>query len=61
MYTQVVKLAPPYLDEALYNLGLVQEKQGKKKQSMENLERAFQANPENERAQKILRKLKADL
>lgn len=61
MYTQVVKLAPPYLDEALYNLGLVQEKQGKKKQSMENLERAFQTNPKNERAQKLLRKLKADL
>ena len=29
MYSQVVKLSPPYQDEALYNLGLVQEKQGK--------------------------------
>jgi len=58
MYNQVVKLAPAYLDEAFFNLSLVQEKQGKRKQSIENLERALKVNPKNEMAQKFLSKLK---
>jgi TolA-binding protein len=58
MYSQVVKLSPPYQDEALYNLSLVQEKQGKKKPSRENLEQALKINPKNEMAQKLLKKLK---
>jgi serine/threonine protein kinase len=58
MYSQVVKLSPPYQDEALFNLGLVQEKQGKKKPSMENLDRALKINPQNEMARKLLKKLK---
>ena len=58
MYSQVVKLSPPYQDEALYNLGLVQEKQGKKKPSMENLEQALKTNPQNEMARKLLKKLR---
>jgi len=57
-YSQVVKMAPSYLDEALFNLALVQEKQGKMKKSIENLERALQVNPENEMAQKFLNNLK---
>jgi len=40
------------------NLALVQEKQGKNKQSMENLERAVKINPQNEIARKLLKKLK---
>ena len=58
MYDHVVKLAPSYLDEALFNLGMVQEKQGKRKQSIENLERALSVNPNNEMAKKLLVKLK---
>jgi len=58
MYSRTVKLSPPYLDEALFNLALVQEKQGKKKQSMESLERAVKINPQNEMAQKLLKKLR---
>jgi len=58
MYSQVVKLAPAYLDEALFNLSLVQEKQGKRRQSIENLERALKVNPKNEMAQKLLNKLR---
>jgi tetratricopeptide (TPR) repeat protein len=58
MYSQTVKLSPPYLDEALFNLALVQEKQGKNKQSMKSLERAIKINPQNEMAQKLLKKLK---
>ena len=58
MYRKTVKLSPPYLDEALFNLALVQEKQGRNKQSMENLERAVKINPQNEMARKLLKKLK---
>ena len=58
MYSQTVKLSPPYLDEALFNLALVQEKQGKNKQSKQSLERAVKINPRNEMAQKLLKKLK---
>jgi TolA-binding protein len=57
-YERVVKLAPSYLDEALFNLGMVQEKQGKRKESIENLERALSINPNNEVAKKLLVKLK---
>jgi tetratricopeptide (TPR) repeat protein len=60
MYTQAVKLTPPYLDEALFNLSLVQEKQGKRDQCMENLKRALQANPKNQMVQKFLARLKHD-
>ena len=59
-YGQVVRLSPPYLDEALFNLALVQEKQGKKKQSKENLERALKVNPKNEMARKYLDKIKTE-
>ncbi len=58
MYDRVVKLAPSYLDEALFNLGMVQEKQGKRKQSIESLERALAVNPNNEMVKKLLAKLK---
>jgi tetratricopeptide (TPR) repeat protein len=58
MYERVVQLAPSYLDEALFNLGMVQERQGKRKQSIENLERALSVNPNNEMAKKLLDKLK---
>lgn len=61
MYRQAVKLAPSYLDEALFNLALVQEKQGKKKQSMESLERAAKINPQNEMAINLLKKLRGVL
>jgi len=58
MYGRVVKLAPSYLDEALFNLAMVQEKQGKRDQSIENLERALTVNPNNKMVKKYLLKLK---
>jgi len=58
MYGRVVKLAPAYVDEAFFNLGMVQEKQGKRKESIENLEKALSINPNNEMARKLLDKLK---
>lgn len=58
MYSRVVALNPPYLDEALFNLAVVQEKQGKREQSIENLERTLKVNPNNELAGKYLHNLK---
>ena len=57
MYSRVVELAPDYLDEALFNLALTQNKQGKKDECMANLERAVSINPENELAQNYLKKM----
>jgi tetratricopeptide (TPR) repeat protein len=58
MYGRTVSLAPSYLDEALFNLGMVQEKLGKRKESIESLEKALSINPKNETAKKLLNRLK---
>ena len=58
MYARVATLEPPYVDEALYNLAIVQEKQGKKLQAIESLERAVKVNPNNKPAEKFLDSLK---
>ena len=57
-YSKVVDLTPPYLDEALFNLAMVQVKLGKRDQSVKNLERAIQVNPKNEGAKQYLETLK---
>ncbi len=58
MYARVVELSPAYLDEALFNLALVQSKLEKTDESIANLEKALQVNPQNELAQNYLNKLK---
>ncbi|MBI4850167.1 MAG: tetratricopeptide repeat protein, partial [Nitrospirae bacterium] len=58
MYEKVVKLSPSYLDEALFNLGIMQEKQGKRQQCIESIERAVKVNPGNQLAIEYLQKLK---
>lgn len=60
MYSRVVELAPSYLDEALFNLAMVQEKQGKRAEGIKSLEKALQVNPNNEMAKKYLIRLKRD-
>ncbi|HFQ79898.1 MAG TPA: tetratricopeptide repeat protein [Desulfobacterales bacterium] len=57
MYAQVVKLAPKYLDEALYNLALVQNKLGKRKKCVANLKRAAKINPKNKLVRKYLKEM----
>ena len=47
MYTRVVELAPAFLDEALFNLAMVQEQLGERRQSLKSLERAIKINPDN--------------
>lgn len=58
MYAKVVTLSPVYVDEALFNLGMVQEKQGKRKESLQNIEKALSINPGNEPAKKALARMK---
>jgi tetratricopeptide (TPR) repeat protein len=58
MYKRVVELAPSYIDEALYNLALVQDKGGKREQCIANLEKALSVNPENRLAKEFLNKVK---
>ncbi|MCF8062867.1 MAG: protein kinase [Deltaproteobacteria bacterium] len=61
MYHRVVELAPMYLDEAYFNLAMVQEKAGKVKESLVNLEQAVTVNPENRPARKNLERLKQEV
>ena len=58
MFQRTTELEPPYLDEAIFNLAIVQYKQGKKQQCVENLEKAIKVNPENQRAHKYLNRFK---
>jgi serine/threonine protein kinase/TolA-binding protein len=58
MYARVVELAPNYVDEALFNLALVQNEQGKKADCIANLEKAVAINPKNVPAQNYLKKMK---
>lgn len=54
LYTRLISLAPPYLDEVLFNLALVQEKQGKQASCLKNLQKAVALNPSNETARSYL-------
>jgi serine/threonine protein kinase len=58
LYVRLVDLAPPYLDEVLFNLALVQEKQGKKARCVENLQKAIAFNPSNESAKNYLARMR---
>ena len=57
MYLRTVELEPSYLDEALFNLAVVQDKLGKTTAAVENLERAININPDFEPAKKYIKNL----
>lgn len=57
LYRRLADLAPAYLDEVLFNLALVQEKQGKRAGCVENLRKAVTYNPANQSARDYLRKM----
>jgi serine/threonine protein kinase len=54
LYHRLVALSPPYLDEVLFNLAVVQEKQGKKASSLDSLKKALAFNPHNNAARTFL-------
>lgn len=59
MYLRVVELAPSFVDEALFNLAMINEKLGERKACIKNLKQAVASNPENEMAKQYLRRLTA--
>jgi serine/threonine protein kinase/thioredoxin-like negative regulator of GroEL len=59
MYRIVTELEPPYLDEALFNLAVVQERLGKDDDCMHNLEQATAVNPDNVLAKNKLESMKS--
>lgn len=59
MFLRVIDLEPPYLDKAIFNLALVQYRQGKKRQCIENLGKALKVNPDNQRVHKYLEQFTA--
>ncbi|MBU1168605.1 MAG: Flp pilus assembly complex ATPase component TadA [Proteobacteria bacterium] len=58
MFLHVVDLNPSYLDKVFFNLAVVQQKQGKRQQCLESLEKAVKSNPNNQRAEQFLSQLK---
>jgi serine/threonine protein kinase len=58
MYQRVIDLSPPYADEAHFNLAVIQSKQGRKTQSIANLEKAIAMNPKNQVARHYLNRLR---
>jgi len=58
MFARVVELKPSYLDEAYFNLAVVQNLQGNKVESIRNLEKALEVNPANQRAKKYLLRIR---
>ena len=58
LYQRVIDLSPPYVDEAHFNLAVIQSKQGRKAQSMANLEKALVMNPKNQAAKNYLKRLR---
>ncbi|MFP3870321.1 MAG: protein kinase domain-containing protein [Syntrophobacteria bacterium] len=58
MFRKVVALSPVYLDEAYFNLAMVQRRQGKKRLCRRNLEKALTVNPGNGKVNMALQDLK---
>ena len=57
---KLIDLSPPYVDEAYFNLAMVQHLQGKRQQSIGNLERALEFNSKNLKARKYLLRFKVN-
>ena len=59
MFVLVADSRTDYLDKALFNLAVVQQKQGKTNQCIKNLEKALNINPENQRVKTFLNHFKS--
>lgn len=59
MLVRVVRLKPDYVDKALFNLAVVQQKIGKREESLASLEAAVAIRPENQKARAYLEELKS--
>jgi tetratricopeptide (TPR) repeat protein len=57
-FNDAIRLKPPYMGKTLFNLAVVQQKLGKKEQSLANLEKAVALMPQNKKALAYLNRLK---
>jgi len=57
MYSRVVDLAPGFLDEALFNLAMVQYQLGERVKCVQSLKQAVEINPANESAATYLKQI----
>lgn len=60
MYSRVVNLKPDFLDEALFNLAMVQDQLGERSQCIQNLKQAIKINPANTSAADLLAQIMQD-
>lgn len=58
MFKRVIELKPDFLDEAFFNLAMIQNKLGEQGQCIKNLEQAIAINPDNESARVYLNEFK---
>lgn len=56
-FLRAVELDPPYLDQALFNLAVVQDKMGKREASFQTLKKALEANPGNRKVRELLERI----
>jgi serine/threonine protein kinase len=58
MYARVVQMEPAFMDEALFNLAMVQEQLGERRQCLKSLKQAIEINPDNAQAVAYLDQIK---
>jgi serine/threonine protein kinase len=57
MYSRVIELAPDFLDEAFFNLAMVQYNLGARNRCIQSLKQAIEINPANDSAATFLRQV----
>jgi type II secretory pathway predicted ATPase ExeA/Tfp pilus assembly protein PilF len=60
-FARASELSPPYLDKALFNLAVVQDKQGKRDASLQSVKKALEVNPNNQKARDLLKRFTGGL
>lgn len=61
MFIQSIKLNPPYKDEALFNLAVVQNLHGNNNAAVKNLKKILKANSKNKKAKILLSKINREI
>jgi serine/threonine protein kinase len=61
MFIKSINLNPPYIDEALFNLAVVQNLHGKNNAAVKNLKRILRANANNKKAKLLLSKINKEV
>lgn len=59
MYAKVIELAPAYVDEALFNLALIEKGLGQTEDSIRHARLALEKNPSNRQAAKLYEQLRS--